>query len=181
MDTYAICGPQALGWSSGTSPLDAVAQANDAAPFPESCGSGETGFGGIEGNGGDVRIVATHPVAEGWFSYVHNRALAATSATSWRACTGAYETRQRLAQPVKVKGDKSGKATAKCKSKETVLSGGVEITSGGQPVKHTWTSATRPWDSKDRKKVPDDGWLVKIHNGTDGKVTLVASALCAKL
>ncbi len=82
VDTYAICGTQALGWSSGTSPLDAVAQANDAAAFPESCSPGETGFGGMQGNGGDVRIISTHPVSEGWFSFVHNRALMAASATS---------------------------------------------------------------------------------------------------
>ena len=181
VDTYAICGTQALGWSSATLPLDAIAQANETRAFPEPCNPGETGYGGIAGAGGDVRIISSYPVDEGWFSFVHNRSTSATNATSWRACTAAYETKRRLSSSTtKVKGEQGGKAIAKCKGREAVLAGGLVTLAGNDPARHTWASATRPWDSKDRKKVPDDGWLAKIYNyNSDGKVKLAAFALCA--
>jgi hypothetical protein len=178
--TYAICSPEAGGWSTGTSPLDATGQTNDTLAATESCGPGETIFGGISGSGGDVRVISTHPDADEWHSFVQNRSLSSANATSWRQCTTAYEPQAREGvAKAKIKGEKSGKATARCKPDEAVLAGGVEIAAGGEPARHTWTTATRPWDSEDRKKVPDDGWLVKAYNyNSDGKVKLTAFALC---
>ena len=175
--TYVICGPAALGWNNGTSPVSATGDPGDVLTLNDACLSG-TELGGIRGSGGDVRILANRATGgTGWSSTVENFDDVSASATQYVTCTGVYEPTQRTAS-VQVPKGTARKATAHCQHDEAVISGGLASTSGGEPAISTWATSTRPWDSKDKKKTPEDGWQVKYQNDSQGGNKLKVYALC---
>jgi hypothetical protein len=60
-----------------------------------------------------------------------------------------------------------------------VLGGGFVGYSKGLPASGGSTNLSRPFDSKkDRKKVPDDGWLARYHNDSVVTHRLLVVAVC---
>jgi hypothetical protein len=51
-----------------------------------------------------------------------------------------------------------------------------DVTGGGGAL----AGSSEPWDSKDKGKVPDDGWQARALNNESRKVGLVALAVCRK-
>jgi hypothetical protein len=177
--TYVICGPADLSYSHSTSPVSAVGNPGDVVPLSDSCDGNEIALGGVRGEGGDVRILATRVTGGGsaLSSTVENFADVSANASQYYACTEAYDPSQRTAS-VKVPSGKARKATTRCHSDEAVIGGGLTSTSGGEPAISTWATWTRPFDSNDKKRTPDDGWQVKLQNDSQGGNKLKVYALC---
>ena len=78
-----------------------------------------------------------------------------------------------------VQSGSAGKVTAKCKASEAVIDGGFGSTQGGSTdVRNMWVTSSRPHDSKDKRRTPDDGWTVKLRNTDAAKAKLTAYAFC---
>ena len=66
-------------------------------------------------------------------------------------------------------------AKALCPKGNPVLGGGVFVT-GASGLSHL--VASRPWDSKDTKKVPEDGWRGGVFNTSVSKLSMTVHAVC---
>ncbi len=67
---------------------------------------------------------------------------------------------------------------AKCPKRSRVVSGGVEIEGGLSLAKIV---STYPFDSRDRNKVPDDGWIGVASNLSSLTVAMRTYAVCTRL
>lgn len=86
-----------------------------------------------------------------------------------------YATRVLFADQVKAARARCpGKKRAKKKNRWRVIGGGWQGVAGEILV-------SRPFDSRDRGKAPDNGWLVRAHQFAGGRpLALVSFAICAK-
>ena len=176
---YAICGPAEIVYGVAGGNLSPAGEFGDVIGTSQGCSEPETAFGGIESFGGDVRIIETRPIGlTDWSNTVQNHAAVQGSYTVWFGCSDAYDVSRR-SESTSVKPGEVGKATATCRRDEAVITGGLAMTVGGEPKPDTWATSTRPYDSKDNKKTPDDGWAAKAYNDTDAKARLTAYAVCA--
>jgi hypothetical protein len=181
LTAYAICAGFVPEYEHSQSPLDT----NVVLFAGPSCGAGLdpiAGGGGATGSG--IRTIASFPLlppsTAGWRAAAHNTTMDDTLWDSYAICSG-LNVKHRESARVKVRSEDSGRAIAKCKPKESVLSGGWAAKQGDVVGFLARSLTTRPWDSKDdRNKVPDDGWLVKAQNLHTGKVELVANATCKR-
>jgi hypothetical protein len=67
---------------------------------------------------------------------------------------------------------------ATCPRRTKVVSGGVEIVAGlnlGNVV------ASFPFDDRDRRRTPDDGWVGIVNNKSGGSVTMRTHAVCTRV
>jgi hypothetical protein len=177
--TYAICGSAELGYSNAGGNVEPAGELGDVTGTTQGCSESETALGGGEGFGGDVRVVQTRPIGVAdWILTVQNHAAVQGSYAVWYACSDAYDVTRRAESTTVKRGD-AGKATATCKRREAVINGGLAMTAGGEPKPDTWATATRPFDSADKKKTPDDGWTAKAYNESNAKIALTAYAVCA--
>jgi hypothetical protein len=182
LTAYAVCGGLSLSYQSNQSSLGvntvlfAIATC-EGLEHPLAGGGGATGPG--------MRMIASFPrlapsVPLGWHPYVHNTTANDTLWDSYGVC-GSLDVRYRESPEARLASNATGKAVAKCKPSEAVVSGGW-VGRRDKVIGFTMRGlATRPWDSKqDGNKVPDDGWLVKAQNLHTQRVDLVASAVCKR-
>jgi len=172
---YAICGGDAVETVSSTDNYPAGSEFLRAELCP---GDGVSLSGGAETSGGQAAPVATFPgddAPEWRIAYATN---ADTSVTTGVQCSTSYPrtVRERSAD---VKSGDSGKIIRRCAKGHEVLGGGfVAEQPNTQLSFETVGTTSRPWDDpRDAKKVPEDGWLVKVHN-FGGRVELSAYAVC---
>jgi hypothetical protein len=178
--TYAICGPDPFEFSNANGTLEAAGGDLDTSTDSQGCPAEQTLYG-VNGSGGEVRILQLRPATNGllWTSTVQNLADINAEYTVWYSCIEGLDPVLRQSDTVSVKPGDAGKATARCKAGEAVTAGGLFSAVGGQPRRDTWATSTRPYDSKDNKKTPDDGWTIKVQNGRDGgRTNIAAYAVC---
>ena len=181
LTTYAVCGTKPVTESAGTGSFAPGAEFNSGL----TCGGSErASSGGIEdvGGGGDVRIVGLFPAADpfDWIDSFKNAGSENTTVRHSVRCVSGYNFRYR-SESARVRKGEAGKVVAKCKESEAVAGGGLLSTSGTSFDFDTWALGSKPWDSKqDAKKVPDDGWLARVHNGADHRIDLTAHAVCRR-
>jgi hypothetical protein len=185
MRAWAICAKHDVEYGYVGSFVDGPATYTDEAPCQQA-GDTTTGVG-VSTDINDLRINSLFP-RPGGDTYVVGQAQVGDEPEGtvyfFAACAPPkYAVRYRDAAVVKVGGGEAGKVIAKCKNSEAVGGGGLAALERGTTMENpqyaegTWTNATRPWDSKgDDDKVPDDGWLVRAHNGSGDKVDFVARA-----
>jgi hypothetical protein len=178
--TYAICGEATFGYTTANYNVDHAGDSDDVTQASQGCSATETVLGGVRGVDGNVRIFRNQPTSANtqWAISVQNFANVDATATHWWACTDDYDVTRRSDSPTVRRGE-AGKATVICERNEAVINGGLAITASGDPQRDTWAVATRPWDSSDKKKTPEDGWQAKAYNDSDGKVRLNVYAMCA--
>ncbi len=180
--TYVICGSVDATYNVGTSPLSAAGQIGDVVPLSDVCGPGENALAGFEGEGGDVRFPASYPSERyaSWAATARNFANTPASATQYANCFSDDEYKpKRRTESAKIPPGKAGKVTARCKSSEAAIAGGfLAATSGGDVEHDAWVTSTRPFDSTDKRRTPDDGWTARAQNDGDAKVTLTVYAGC---
>jgi hypothetical protein len=176
--TFAICSPMANSFSNGTS----IADPGAVLTLTDSCGPGQELLGfGIHGGGGDIRLLESSLSGTSDITSIgQNVGNTAGTLTEWYSCQDNYVAAVRIDQSF-VPGHESGKSTARCKSDEAVIFGGFASSAKGDPARKTWVTSTRPFESKDSNKVPEDGWTVKAQNNRKGRVLLSAEAVCAPL
>ena len=178
--TYAICRGDPIGFSNGTGNLDAAGGAFDMTTDAQGDSFKQVIFG-VQGSGGDVRILQLRPATDGlsWTTTIQNFAGESAQYTEWYVGNPALDPVLRQSDAITVKPGDTGKATARCKGGEAVTAGGLFSALGGEPRRDTWATSTRPYDSKDNRKTPDDGWTIKVQNGRDtGKTKIAAYAVC---
>ncbi len=65
-----------------------------------------------------------------------------------------------------------------CPKRTQVIAGGVAV---GPGTADTFSiTASRPFDNRDRRKTPDDGWLGIVNNKTAGTATVKVTAICSR-
>jgi hypothetical protein len=178
--TYAICGEATFGYTTANYNVDHAGDSDDVTQASQGCSALDTVLGGIRSVDGNVRIFRTHPTSANtqWAISVQNFANVDATATQWWACTDDYDVTRRSDTSTVRRGD-TGKATVICERNEAVINGGLAITASGDPHRDTWAVATRPWDSSDKNKTPEDGWQAKAYNDSTTRVQLKVFALCA--
>jgi hypothetical protein len=176
--SYSICSPAANAFSNGTSGIDP----GGTTTLSDACVLGDELFGlGIQGSGGDVRLLeSSFPTLDSAHSTGQNVGDSAADLTEWYACIADYTQVLRSNQTFVASHD-SAKSTARCQDGEAVIFGGFASTVNGNPARKTWVTASRPYDSKDAGKTPEDGWSVKAQNNRKGKSLLSAYAVCVPL
>jgi hypothetical protein len=178
--TYAICGPAAIGpYGTSGGNLSPAGEVGDVATVEDVCEGDEASLAGFRGSGGDVRFPLSRPdgVLSSWSAIAQNLGDEAANANLYRTCTLDYDPVRR-SEFVRIDSGESGKVTARCKKSEAVINGGFASTVNGVGQRDTWVTSTRPYDSGDRKKAPDDGWRAKAQNSSDEKVKLTVHAVC---
>jgi hypothetical protein len=140
------------------------------------CPAGMPTGGGVKTPGIDVLMRRLLPLtADRWLFLGENTGDADASITVYAVCNETLDLRYRVGDTVLIRPGQSGKATAQCRRGEAVTGGGFD--SAGM-----WPASSRPWDSGDRRTVPDDGWLTQMHNpGGDGRKSLTPWAICKRL
>jgi hypothetical protein len=140
--------------------------------------------GGLESTSSGMFMNFTRPETEPaarWYSLAQNPTGSTIAVTYWTACSNRYKLRYRTTETAGIQPGEADTATAKCKPDEAVIGGGYHALFQGNDTTGVRPNATKPWDSKDdAKKVPDDGWRVKLFNEYVGKVRLVAHAVCVR-
>jgi hypothetical protein len=177
---YALCVGADLEYYFTTENVTTGSSISNGAP----CGAfGElvTG-GGLQADLPGLLMNWTRPepgVGARWYSYAQNEGGLTMVVDYWTVCTSSYVLRYRTAEANARRG-RAATITAKCKPKEAVMGGGFHG-SGNTGVIDAWPVATKPWDSKDdAKKVPDDGWRVTLHNGSNERKSITAHAVCLR-
>jgi hypothetical protein len=180
MKGFAICAGvnTTVGTADNDIGSDSSATQNAFCPSSEEFVTG----GGIEAPTAGVKIEATYPpelITDRWFGLAKNTTGATISVDYHAVCTDAYVVRYRNSDVVKVKPGQTAKAAAACTRRQAVLGGGFVGFSEGLPASGGSANVSRPFDSrKDRKKVPDDGWLAKYHNDAVVAHRLLVVAVC---
>lgn len=180
--TFAICTAGDFGWNTGTSPMQPAGDPGglDSLYMSDGCSSPERAIAGVAGDGGNVRLVATRPVgASNWEVQFRNFGATGADGTLTYRCTSDFDTANRN-EAARVRSGESKTVKAKCRSGEAVINGGFASTLS--PVafaEATWATSTRPFDSGDDGKVPEDGWQVKLQNDGEEASRLNVHALCA--
>jgi hypothetical protein len=175
---WSMCTTAPVTRSSATVNLeDAVAQAN----FANSCLAGKALSPGAvaKDNSGDVLLLGLFPGGPStWTFSIANAEPEPAQVTFTTICSETLTVKRRTATKEVAKA-KTGKVVAKCKPSEAVVGGGVKVDRNGIWQTNVPALALKPWDSrKDQDKTPDDGYLVKSHNGTAKPVDLTAYASC---
>jgi hypothetical protein len=180
MTGFAICaGVNAnVGTSDEDITPDSSVTQNAFCPSNEEFVTG----GGIEAPTPGVTIGASYPpelITDRWFGLAKNTSGVTVTVNTHAVCTDAYVVSYRNSDVVRVKPGENAKAAAACKRKHAVLGGGFVGFSDGLPASGGSVNASRPFDSKkDRKKVPDDGWLARYHNDSVVTHRLLVVAVC---
>ena len=183
LTTFAVCGGVDLNYSNSQIPLDTgILVAN------ETCSSSvlKPIGGGMSATGSGMKLVASRPVrppsTPGWAVNVWNDTMDDTLIDSYGICTDRFKLRDRTSELNRLQPGETGTAIAKCKSSESVLSGGFVGRRDKVTGFLTVALGTKPWDSKaDGNKVPDDGWQVRARNQEDLlRADLEAIAVCKR-
>ncbi len=180
---YAICDPN--GQWEYMSSQSALPENGAVIHGSAVCGGSSQPIGGGGGaTGAGIRLIASSPMlppsTAGWRASASNPTPNDTLFDSYAICGQNFDVRYRESQPTKLESGESGTATAACKPDEAVLGGGFWGEQSNVTGYRMLPTALRPWDSKDKKKVPDDGFLAKALNSESFKVKLVALAVCRK-
>ena len=139
--------------------------------------------GGVSATGAGIETVNNFYLAggsPGWYTTALNPTMTDTVVQFHTACVPPDRSRfVRESKPVALKPGESGEAIAHCRRGEVAEGGGWRA-ERGDPGEYRSAAAiaTRPWDSADRGRTPEDGWLVKARNVENKRVALVASAGC---
>jgi hypothetical protein len=182
LTAYAVCSGFVPEYESSQSPLGE----NTVLFAAVSCTPGLdpiAGGGGATGAG--ILTIASFPALPpstplGWRPIAYNMTQDDTLWDSYAICSG-LDVKHRESDRVRVRADDVGKAIARCKPKEAVVSGGWAAKQDDVVGFVTRSLSTRPWDSsEDGNKVPDDGWMVKAQNLHTAAVDLVANATCRR-
>jgi hypothetical protein len=177
--TYAICGHAEILYSVAGGTVSPAGELGDVTGTTQGCSESEIALGGADNFGGNVRIVQNRPIGlTDWTMTAQNHASVQGTYSIWYGCSDAYDVSRRAKSTTVRRGD-VGQATATCKRGEAVINGGFAMTAGGEPKRDTWATSTRPFDSDDRKKTPDDGWTVRAYNDSNAKAGLTVYAVCA--
>ena len=180
LTAYAVCVGLVPIYENTQGPLDT----NTVLYAAPSCDPGLdpiAGGGGATGPG--ILTIASFPVlppsTPGWRPVAFNQTQNDTLWDAYAICSEDVVVKHRESDRVKVRANDVGKAIAKCKPNESVISGGWAGMQDEVIGFVMRSQTTRPWDSKeDGNKVPDDGWLVKAQNIHTARVDLVANATC---
>jgi hypothetical protein len=105
--------------------------------------------------------------------FTHNTTASSSTADVWAICAPGKTRYERASVNVGVGKAKSQKA--KCPGGTKVVGGGVYLTGSNSEI---FINATRPWDSRDRGKKPDDGWFVRAANVAGSRKVMTAHAMC---
>ena len=133
--------------------------------------------GGASANGGAIEIRSSHPFDagsdadtqpdDGWETRLYNSSGGSVTVTSYVICSATLKPRYVL-KNVNL-GPTSGRSgKVKCPRNTVASSGGFETELDAR------LNDSRPIDTGDAGKVPDDGWSVAVHNpvGLGGSVSL---------
>ena len=182
LKAYAVCGGFIPDYENTQSSLGE----NTVLIASASCALDTDPIGGGGGaTGAGIRTIASFPRLPpssplGWHPFAHNTTMDDTLWDSWAICSD-LDVSYRNSSRVRIGPEETGKAIARCTSKEAVVSGGW---SGKREnvVGYTMRAlTTKPWDSKeDANKVPDDGWLAKAQNLHTQGIDIVANAVCKR-
>lgn len=182
LTAYAVCAGFVPDYEVSQSPLSENSTLFALAP----CDPADDPIaGGGNATGGGINMIASSPVLspstpEGWQPVARNSTIDDTLWDSHAVCSD-LDVRHRESERVRLGLEGSGKAIARCKQQEAVVSGGW--IGKRQEVQGFPTRAlvSKPWDSKDdANKVPDDGWLAKVLNLHSQGIDLVANATCKR-
>ncbi len=179
--TYAICSKEAISFVPGFTSFPAT-------PGVETrevgCPSGRLVSGGIfNDDGNPVRILESTPIDssgdldstpdDGWRLVAQNNGGSASTPIIFMVCSETAVLTY-VSENKNVPQDALGKAIAKCPNRYAVTGGGYEAQGVGPPTGLT------PWDSKDKKKVPEDGWAARVYNASLDTVAVTSTAICLK-
>jgi hypothetical protein len=190
---YAVC----VSGPAGALDLTYSSQPSSSNPFdpPDNIATGQTvncpggkvvgGGERITGPNGEETLRASGPrvlpgggVDSGSWSTSFNIAAVAASHNAFAnaVCYPGDELKLRYRYRTKVLlPDDVKTVDARCRSGERVIGGGWR----GQPLQ---VLASRPVDSRDTGKAPDDGWAMKARISSGGDpLAVVTHAICAKL
>lgn len=152
------------------------------------CAEGHAVGGGLTviGEESDFALNASSPVDspddadtrpdDGWRAYTHYAGAGGSGegAVFSVACLAgpspAYRTRT-----VTVPDGEAAYGSARCPKGKTVIGGGIYI-DGEAIASHV--VASRPWDSADAGKVPDDGWRAGVVSNSHDDLTMTVHAIC---
>jgi hypothetical protein len=180
MRGFAICAGVDTAVSTADQDVDPGSHATQNAVCP--VGEDFVTGGGIEAAAAGIVIGASYPpelITDRWFGLARNTSGSAISVNYHAVCTDAYVINYRNSDVVNVKPGESAKAAATCKRRHAVLGGGFVGFGDGLPASGGSANVSRPFDSKkDRKKVPDDGWLARYHNDSVVTHRLLVVAVC---
>ena len=182
LTAYAICDPDGgLGITSNQCPLGE----NGSLFATAFCGGSSMPIGGgMSASGPGIRLIRSKPSLPpnsfGWAAATYNPTMDDTLVDTYAICGMNDGVKYRDSKPIKLKHKEEGKATAKCKSDEAVMGGGFEGTKNQTVGLRVLASVSKPWDSKDKGKTPDDGWQIRVLNASGQKVDALASAVCRK-
>jgi hypothetical protein len=179
--TYAICSKAALPFAPGFTsfPGSPGIQTREA-----SCPSGRLISGGIfNDDGNPVRILESTPIDtssdldsapdDGWRLVGENNGGSTSTPIIFMMCSESAELTY-VSKNKNVPQGALGKSIAKCPNRYAVTGGGFEAQAVGP------ASGLSPWDSKDRKKVPEDGWQARVYNASIDTVAVTSTAICVK-
>ncbi len=149
-----------------------------------TCATGRAVAGGIEAGGGDDQqnLVRSHPIDtgdmdsvpdDGWLVTSHNVSVGQRSFRVHVVCAaGNYE---YVSKDKGIDGGERGKAKARCPGGSHVVGGGVDATG---VLADAHLQSTYPRDLRDKGKVPDDAWQVRVDDLGAGGRTLTVHAIC---
>lgn len=181
--TYAICSKEALPFVPGFTSFPATPgeQTQDVGcPSPsERLVSG----GVFNDEGNPVKILESRPLDtsadldsvpdDGWRLIGENTGGSVSNPTILITCSDSAEL-SYVTKTANVPASALGKPVAKCPNRFAVSGGGFEAGGGGTP------SGLTPWDSKDRKKVPEDGWKASVYNASIDTLAVTSTAICLR-
>jgi hypothetical protein len=185
LTTYAVCV------RTGVSEEDQTENELPAGPLSVdqegACPGGHVVSGGVTyfgGNANDFSLNSGYPVDDssdqdtvpddGWHGRVHYTGDGGDGVSVYLVCLGGKLPAYRKTA-VTVAAGTTARSKAFCPHGRPVLGGGVRV-SGPGGASHVINS--RPIDSKDSGKVPDDGWLGAVTNTSDQDLKLTAHAVC---
>lgn len=181
MRTWAMCHKDPL-------PYDSLATAFPATPGIQSatiaCPSGRLVAGGVINDDSFVlTILESRPIDlpsdadsqpdDAWQFVGENTGASTANPTIFIACSDTADL-SYVTKTKQVPQSAMGKPLAKCPNRFAVTSGGFDANSGG-----TLTGLS-PWDSKDRKKVPEDGWQARVYNASIDTLPVTSTAICLR-
>ena len=183
LSTFTVC-MRTDQLSSGTT---VVSNIPADAPVTEAvmCTEGSAVSGGLMSNGepSDFALNASYPIDggdpdtvpdDGWRSYVDYTGDGSANIHFSVRCLSDTDLSYR-GTVTDVAPGATVSARTLCPKGSPVVGGGVYVT-GGSHLSHV--VASRPWDSKDAKKVPEDGWRGGIVNTSAIELSMTVHAVC---
>ena len=179
--TYAICGKNPLSFIGGPTSFPStpgVQTASAGCTPPDHVVSG-----GILNDSNPVRLLESIPIDtgtdvdstpdDGWQITAENTSGSASNPIIVIGCSPTAKV-SYVEKTANVAQDSVGKAAAKCPRRTVATGGGFDALSGGNP------SGLVPWDSKDKEKVPEDGWQAHVYNATLDTLQVTSHAICLR-